>query len=324
VAADKKKQVIVIKKITINAAGAHGGSWKVAFADFMTAMMAFFLVMWLVNQSSEEVKKSVADYFSTPSIIEYNFSNFGVELTLEKLFLDLVNEPLKAFEQFVMPVDKKPNVMDLGMKKIQIQFLTDKLEAYAENLQVNSDEITFDIPDEYLFKPNSSDLKKDFPLIMERVRGIVEGLKDNDVFINSELPYKEDGKKKSTRNIAEERLDFVMNKVEQAITNETVDMFGKATVEKVSRFETKRDTRGYIKFRIKQKDARKPKATEGKSKSVEARTNPIEKARSVASEDAPNEKGSGPADQSKSSADGNEVYDNFVDKLTRKVEGHDQ
>ena len=95
----EKEPMIVIKKVTVNEAGHHGGAWKVAFADFMTALMAFFLVMWLVSQS-EEVKKNVADYFSTPSIIEYNFSNYGVELTLEKLFLDLVNEPLKFFQTF--------------------------------------------------------------------------------------------------------------------------------------------------------------------------------------------------------------------------------
>nr|HPI41832.1 flagellar motor protein MotB [Pseudobdellovibrionaceae bacterium] len=66
-AADKKA-TIVIKKIVIAGGGGHGGSWKVALADFMTAMMAFFLVMWLLGQS-EETKKAVSDYFSTPSII---------------------------------------------------------------------------------------------------------------------------------------------------------------------------------------------------------------------------------------------------------------
>src|ERR1041385_5813322 len=96
--APKKGATIVIKKITISGAGAHGGSWKDAFADFMTAMMAFFLVMWLLNQS-EETKKQVARYFSGPSVIEQHFSIYGAELTLDKLFLDLVNEPLKAFAQ---------------------------------------------------------------------------------------------------------------------------------------------------------------------------------------------------------------------------------
>eukprot|EP01035_Chromulina_nebulosa_P048504 gene48504-65812_t len=44
--------------------GHHGGAWKIAFADFMTAMMAFFLVMWLVNAANEETKASVASYFN--------------------------------------------------------------------------------------------------------------------------------------------------------------------------------------------------------------------------------------------------------------------
>src|ERR1043165_8380831 len=179
----EKEPMIVIKKITIAAAAAHGGSWKVAFADFMTAMMAFFLLMWLLNQTPE-IKKNVSDYFSTPSIIEYNFSNFGVELTLEKLFLDLVNEPLKAFEQFVMPADKMPNVMDMGMKKIQIHYLAEKIGGIAKNVEVTIDEITFDIPVDVLFKKNSSDPDKQFATIMENVREIVEGLKDVDIYIN--------------------------------------------------------------------------------------------------------------------------------------------
>ena len=64
--------VIIIKKKKGGHAGHHGGAWKVAYADFVTAMMAFFLVMWLVNQP-EDVKKSVAAYFKDPGI----FTNEG-------------------------------------------------------------------------------------------------------------------------------------------------------------------------------------------------------------------------------------------------------
>ncbi|WP_374031179.1 flagellar motor protein MotB [Bdellovibrio bacteriovorus] len=53
----EKKQTIVIKKIIVSGGGHHGGSWKVALADFMTALMAFFLVMWLVGQSEETKKR---------------------------------------------------------------------------------------------------------------------------------------------------------------------------------------------------------------------------------------------------------------------------
>lgn len=55
----------IIKKIRKNIAAAHhGGGWKVAYADFMTAMMAFFMLMWLLNMSSEEQKKGISNYFA--------------------------------------------------------------------------------------------------------------------------------------------------------------------------------------------------------------------------------------------------------------------
>ena len=251
-AADKKP-IIVIKKITVNAAGHHGGSWKVAFADFMTAMMAFFLVMWLVNQS-EEVKKSVSDYFSTPSIIEYNFSNYGVELTLEKLFMDLMNEPLKAFEQFITPVDRLPNIMDMGTKKIQLHFMAEKLGEFAMNVDVNPDEITFEIPDENLFLRGTARPAPNFVAVMERVRAIVEGLKDSDLFINSELPFTRTLPKERARNVSEERLDIVLAKIETSIQGQNVDIYGKTTVESINPVERRSNDRGSIKFRIKQKD----------------------------------------------------------------------
>jgi hypothetical protein len=62
-----KKATIVIKKVKKGGhGGAHGGAWKVAFADFMTAMMCFFLVMWLMG-SDEETKASIASYFNNPN-----------------------------------------------------------------------------------------------------------------------------------------------------------------------------------------------------------------------------------------------------------------
>ncbi len=63
---DHGEQPIIIKKVKGHGHGGHhGGAWKVAFADFMTAMMAFFLVMWLVGQK-DEVREAVAGYFRDP------------------------------------------------------------------------------------------------------------------------------------------------------------------------------------------------------------------------------------------------------------------
>ncbi len=65
----KSAPVIIVKKKVRGHAGHHGGAWKVAYADFVTALMAFFLVMWLVGQSAA-VKKAVAAYFKDPGVFE--------------------------------------------------------------------------------------------------------------------------------------------------------------------------------------------------------------------------------------------------------------
>lgn len=57
----------------------HGGVWKIAFADFMTAMMAFFLVMWLINASNEETKKAVASYFNPIKLMDTTSNPKGVK-----------------------------------------------------------------------------------------------------------------------------------------------------------------------------------------------------------------------------------------------------
>jgi len=61
---DANARPIIIKRKVVKAAGHHGGAWKVAYADFVTAMMAFFLMMWLINATTEEQKGGIADYFS--------------------------------------------------------------------------------------------------------------------------------------------------------------------------------------------------------------------------------------------------------------------
>jgi chemotaxis protein MotB len=59
-----KGGITIIKKEEVIAGGHHGGAWKVAYADFVTAMMAFFLLMWLLNATTEAQKRGLADYFA--------------------------------------------------------------------------------------------------------------------------------------------------------------------------------------------------------------------------------------------------------------------
>jgi chemotaxis protein MotB len=62
----KKLQPIIVKKVKKGGHGAHGGAWKIAYADFVTAMMAFFLLMWLLGSTTEGDKKGLQDYFQSP------------------------------------------------------------------------------------------------------------------------------------------------------------------------------------------------------------------------------------------------------------------
>jgi chemotaxis protein MotB len=63
---DDSQQPIVVKRIKKGGGGHHGGAWKIAYADFVTAMMAFFLLMWLLGSTTKGDLKGIADYFQTP------------------------------------------------------------------------------------------------------------------------------------------------------------------------------------------------------------------------------------------------------------------
>lgn len=69
---------IIVKKITIEEAGHHGGAWKVAYADFVTAMMAFFLLLWLLGSTTEDQRKGLADYF-TPTLVKIREESAGAD-----------------------------------------------------------------------------------------------------------------------------------------------------------------------------------------------------------------------------------------------------
>ncbi|WP_372616721.1 flagellar motor protein MotB [Falsiroseomonas sp.] len=68
---------IVLKKVEEGGDGHHGGAWKVAYADFVTAMMAFFLLMWLLNATTEEQRKGIADYFAPTNVMGRNQTGSG-------------------------------------------------------------------------------------------------------------------------------------------------------------------------------------------------------------------------------------------------------
>lgn len=79
--AENGERPIVVKRVKKGGHDAHGGSWKVAYADFMTAMMAFFLLMWILQTTSKEQKEGIAQYFTTGSVMNSSTSGGNTILT---------------------------------------------------------------------------------------------------------------------------------------------------------------------------------------------------------------------------------------------------
>ncbi|GGH20114.1 chemotaxis protein MotB [Alsobacter metallidurans] len=69
---------IIVKKVKKSAHAHHGGAWKIAYADFVTAMMAFFLLMWLISMTTQEQKTGLANYFSPPNVSPTTSGSGGI------------------------------------------------------------------------------------------------------------------------------------------------------------------------------------------------------------------------------------------------------
>jgi chemotaxis protein MotB len=110
-----KAPIIVIKKKAAHG-GHHGGAWKVAYADFVTAMMALFIVLWLLN-TNKPVKEAVAGYFKDPSgtaqKVGSDMSGAGENFTVTKDNMDLLKDQLEKAIREVPNFDSLKNHIDM-------------------------------------------------------------------------------------------------------------------------------------------------------------------------------------------------------------------
>ena len=111
---DKTRPIIILKKKGGHG-GHHGGAWKVAYADFVTAMMSLFIVLWLLN-TSKPVKEAIAGYFKDPS---GNASKIGSNMA-------------GAGENFILTKDNMPKLKDQLEQKIREIRDFDKLKSHVE------------------------------------------------------------------------------------------------------------------------------------------------------------------------------------------------
>jgi chemotaxis protein MotB len=104
--AEELRKPIIVKKIKKGGGGHHGGAWKIAYADFVTAMMAFFLLMWLLGSTSKAQREGISEYFKTPlKVALMGGTSIGASETLIK---GGGGKDLTKKEGQVKPVDGPP------------------------------------------------------------------------------------------------------------------------------------------------------------------------------------------------------------------------
>jgi chemotaxis protein MotB len=116
------KGVTIIKREEVVAGGHHGGAWKVAYADFVTAMMAFFLLMWLLNATTDKQRRGLADYFSPTTIQARGASGTGQPLGGKSVFEDgpAVSDrgTVSVMNEHAAPVDVEDDGSDTVATKV--------------------------------------------------------------------------------------------------------------------------------------------------------------------------------------------------------------
>ncbi|MCK0164223.1 flagellar motor protein MotB [Marinobacter sp. S6332] len=146
-----EQQPIIIKRKKVIAAGHHGGSWKVAFADFATAMMAFFLVLWLTATASPEQKKAVEGYFKDPVGFTEGGSPNPVDLegsasVVSEASTDIDPNPIVIADEVV---DTLSETLEQRRMEELFQELKQRIEE-NQTLQEFKDQLLIDITDEGL------------------------------------------------------------------------------------------------------------------------------------------------------------------------------
>lgn len=127
--------IIIKKKKVSGGDGHHGGAWKVAYADFVTAMMAFFLLMWLLNATTEKQRKGLADYFS-PSIPLSRVSGGGNgAFQGDSMFTEDIQPQSGTGATDMNPMDAQQAQGETGVSDSQKSEEDSKLRAIEEQLQ---------------------------------------------------------------------------------------------------------------------------------------------------------------------------------------------
>ena len=163
----KNEPVFIVRKRKSHKHGHHGGSWKIAYADFMTAMMAFFLVMWLLSTSTPLQREQIADYFKMPLRVAMSRGN---KASLSSSPIpgggeDLLRKEGEEFKKKIDELDKQKNIRHLKRAHEELESLIHndpRLSNFQSNLRLSLTEDglliqIIDSQDRPMFKIGSKD-----------------------------------------------------------------------------------------------------------------------------------------------------------------------
>lgn len=203
-------RVIIIKKKGKGHGGHHGGAWKVAYADFVTAMMAFFMVMWLLAQTDQTTRQQLSEYFRTgvfsgaPSVLN---GGSGIQ---NKAYFDVVGQSsiqpeTQAFERVAAAVRaamQRSMAEDPTMKKLAQQL---KVSVTEEGLLI---QILDGTGDDLLFDRSSVELKPRLEELLAAIAPIL-GRLDNKIQVHGHTDAKPfpAGSNRSNWTLSFERAD---------------------------------------------------------------------------------------------------------------------
>ena len=173
--------IIVIKKIQPGHGGAHGGGWKIALADMMTAMMAFFLLMWILGASQDVQRKSVADYF-TPSNsmaqVQMGATAGSNGLFGGKSIIDPDGFPYTAKQTAMMqmvtprseggPTENEPSPNTENARDNDEQSKTEQKQATEEADKANFDKMEKEVREQLAANPNLEQVQNQVQFVREK------------------------------------------------------------------------------------------------------------------------------------------------------------
>ena len=160
--------VIIIKKKGKGHGGGHGGAWKVAYADFVTAMMALFIVLWLLAQTDKEMQKEISEYFRTGVFSGAPSSLEGGSGLLDKGFVDVIGNDdqvdanAAAIRATIQAAVKNDPALTGMQDAVKVSVTSDGLLITFTD---NSEDLLFDLSSSALKRPLTKMLESIDPML---------------------------------------------------------------------------------------------------------------------------------------------------------------